>query len=301
MRTVTTKRLELARKAALKRFRRNIDQSVIYKATDTVFVTPERLMGDHVNREQERLARLPLKNGKRAELTKLGIAETAAEAPTWTDMVERYARFWNSQADEIEARYGPFPLRFEAPACHFAPRVPRSESGRQLWAHAVEVLLFYSVMKRNEAEDLRDEFPLVEHFPGRFSAAEALIEERIRQAEIYDSMADVLLMSIVPASFIERQSSGRGSIWERLRKTKLGVTLKREAFLRDTLAALRENQQREAILDGYRKERARFDEMMRQIRLDPEAKDVAVLPLVLGELKTNFPAEIVKKVESGDK
>jgi hypothetical protein len=294
MRNITTKRLELARKAALRRFRKNIDQSIIYKATDTVFATPERLMEDHVNREKERLARIGVK------LTDLGIAKTAAEAPTWRDMLNRYAQFWNEQADKIEA-HGPFPLRLEVPACHFAPRVPRSESGWQLWVHAVEVLLFCSVMKRNEAEDLRDEFSLVRHFPGAFPAAEAMIEERIRQTEIYDHMADVLLMSIVPASFIERQSGGRNSIWERLRKTKLGVALKREAFLRDVTAALRENQQQEALRDSYRKERARFDEMMRQIRLDPEAKDVAVLPFVFGGLKTNFPAEIVKKVESGDK
>ena len=290
MRTVTTKRLELARKATLKRFSKNIDQAIIYKATDTVF-TSERLMADHINRENERLARIGYK------LSKVGIAEAAAEAPTWPDLLRGYAQFWNSQADEIEER-GPFPLRLEG--CQFAPRTARSESHQQLWAHALEVLLFYSVMKRNEADDLRDEFPLVRHFPGTFQV-ESLIEGRIRQAEIYDSMADVLLMSIIPAKFIERESGGRNSIWERLRKTKLGVALKREALMRDIVAALRENQQQEALRDSYRKERARFDEMMRQIRLDPEAKDVAVLPLVHGTLKTNFPAEIVKKVESGDK
>jgi hypothetical protein len=290
LRTVTTKRLELARKAALKRFRKNIDQAIIYKATETVF-SSEQLMVDHVSRENERLARVGYK------LSKLGEAETAAEAPTWADMLKRYAAFWNAQADKIEER-GPFPLRLEE--YQFAPRTTRSESHRDLWAHAVEVLLFYSVMKRNEAEDLRDEFPLVRHFPGTFTA-EALIEERVRQAEIYDSMADVLLMSVVPQKFIERESGGRNSIWERLRKTKLGVALKRETLMRDIVAALRENQQQEALRDSYRKERARFDEMMRQIRLDPQAKDVAVLPLVHGTLKTNFPVEMIKKVESGDK
>jgi hypothetical protein len=112
LRTVTTKRLELARTAALKRFSKNIDQAIIYRATDTVF-SSEQLMVDHVSRENERLARVGYK------LSKLGEAETAAEAPTWADMLKRYAAFWNAQADKIEER-GPFPLRLEG--YQFAPR-----------------------------------------------------------------------------------------------------------------------------------------------------------------------------------
>src|SRR6185369_283399 len=108
------------------------------------------------------------------------------------------------------------------------------------------------------------------------------------QAEIYDWMLDALLMSLLPETFVKRQASGRESRWNKvLRKTKIGVALKREAFLRDALATLRENQHQEARREFYRQERARHDEMMRQIRLDDTAKDVAVRPFVPGELKTN--------------
>jgi hypothetical protein len=108
------------------------------------------------------------------------------------------------------------------------------------------------------------------------------------QAEIYDWMVDFLLMSLVPETYIKREAGGRESRWNKvLRKTKIGVALKREAFLRDALAMLRENQHQEAKREFYRQERARHEEMMRQIRLDSGAKDVAIRPFVPGELKTS--------------
>jgi hypothetical protein len=205
------------------------------------------------------------------------------------------AELWNSKADEIAARFpdGFFRLRLGASptarggTLYFTPSRPKTTW--QHWSHSVETLLFCSVLERKLANAIRAEADAMAEPAELYHMLLEPPRNANEQAEIYDWMVDALLISLVPEKLIEREASGRQSRWDRkLRKTKIGMALKREAFMRHVLATLKENQLQQAKRQFYREEWARHDEMMRQIRLDPGAKDVAVRPFVPMDLKTNL-------------
>jgi hypothetical protein len=101
------------------------------------------------------------------------------------------------------------------------------------------------------------------------------------QPGVFAWMADMLFMSAIPASLIQREAGSRNSIWHRrLRKKKLNIAKMREAFMREQLAELGEDQHwqyaRSFRLDVLRhhKQLERLIRLGR--RLDPELKEVAV-------------------------
>jgi hypothetical protein len=154
MRSITDKDMDRARKAALKRLGRGIDKAIVNAATGTV-LTQERLIEEHIGREQELLARIGYKLHTR---NVRGIAEVAAEAPTPASLFEDARELWNTEADEIEARFtdGFFPLRLRPTSSgtyRFAPAAPR-QSSWQHWGHSVEVLIHCSVLEQKCANEI---------------------------------------------------------------------------------------------------------------------------------------------------
>lgn len=155
-------------------------------------------------------------------------AGMSADAEDEPDMV-RIGCWWNRQVDAITERL-PFPIRaggVDARSFCLAPWT------KEAWSRSVETLIYLSVQQGLKIRAMREDMP------GMSVLADT------RQAEVFEGMADLLMLWIIPERGIERQSSGRNSRWEVLRNTKRGKEVKWETFQRQANRILAENQEAE--------------------------------------------------------
>jgi hypothetical protein len=116
--SVTPKRLELARRAVMKRLRKNVDHSIVRAA-----------------------ARMPMDFGDLKD----------GPRPAGEVFMERLVDFWNRQADAIEARRLHFSIRMERTGSETARF---ANWNLDTWGQAVETLLFLAVLARMKIKSL---------------------------------------------------------------------------------------------------------------------------------------------------
>ena len=106
--TVTEKRLELARKSALDRLARNIDDAIITCALD-LRIEPEALVKSHISATKERLGSLGLKlNDTRYGRPNEAVLDAVKrEAPTHETLIDAAMRRWNENAAALDAKIRP--------------------------------------------------------------------------------------------------------------------------------------------------------------------------------------------------
>ena len=182
---------------------------------------------------------------------------------------------WNREADAIAKRL-PFPIRATrtgAISFALAPNTP------QAWFSAIDTLIYLAVQQRLKAKSMREDVP----------GDKAGILAATRQATLYEEMTDLLLLMLAPESGIERQSSGRNSRWEVLRRTKRGKEVAWDTFQRQAKAILEENQGKEAKRGFYHEQLAKYAAIKLQIAASgPEYRDLTLGRHIHGEFQSSF-------------
>jgi hypothetical protein len=285
---VTEKRLELARKAALSRLRKNMDAVITAAALD-LRPQPDELVESHIAATQERLGLLGLK----LNATRHAVNAVAAEAPTLESLTRECADRFNTAADGIDARLG-FSVRVKASRQEMTFTWGNGEQNEYTFFRSLEILLFRSVQERLHAQSMREEIPFA---TDAIAAAENL-------AQTYDWMLDTLSLLLMTPRGIERQAHARDGLWNRkLRKTKQGVAMKRLAFQRDVDLALGDSERERLLKEFHRVLRAKHNNAQDQIRGNPEFKDFVLsrwLPHWQGDSPQPVTDEMIEGI-SGDK
>ena len=304
---VTEKRLELARKAALARLRKNMDAVITAAALDMT-INSDDLVKDHIAAEQRRLSLL---SAKRPDLKaiKLNVVRykkpneavlsaVAAEAPTFETLRRETADRFNTAAEGIDERLG-FSIRMSTSDGWLTFRWRKDEDPKQTeynFHRGLEALLFLSVLERLGAQMGREDYPLAKD---QIAAAED-------RATTYEWMLDTFSLMLVTPKGIERQAHARDGLWNtKLRKTKQGVAMKRLAFQRDVELALTEAERERLLKEFHRVIRAKHHNAQDQIRRNPEFKDFVLsrwLPIWNGVTPKPVTDEMIDGItgQSGD-